>query len=98
MNEDKVILDLGCGKGLTSLILAKETNALIFAIDLWIDKKDNEARFKSWNLDNRIKSFQEDANKLPFLKHQFDGLVSVDAYHYFGVEEGFLKIKYYLFE
>ena len=57
MNEDKMILDLGCGKGLTSLILAKETNALIFAIDLWIDKKDNEARFKSWNLDNRIKSF-----------------------------------------
>ena len=39
MNEDKVILDLGCGKGLTSLILYKETNALIFANDLWIDKK-----------------------------------------------------------
>lgn len=50
MNEYKVILDLGCGKGLTSLILAKETNALIFANDLWIDKKDNESRFKSWNL------------------------------------------------
>ena len=50
MNEYKMILDLGCGKGLTSLILAKETNDLIFANDLWIDKKDNEARFKSWNL------------------------------------------------
>ena len=56
-------------------------------------KKDNEARFKSWNLDNRIKSFQEDANNLPFLKHQFDGLVSVDSYHYFGVEEGFFENK-----
>lgn len=36
---------------------------------------------------------QEDANNLPFLKHQFDGLVSVDAYHYFGVEEGFFENK-----
>ena len=45
MNEDKIILDLGCGKGLTSLILAKETDALIFANDLLIDKKNNETRF-----------------------------------------------------
>lgn len=45
MNEDKIILDLGCGKGLTSLILAKETDTLIFANDLLIDKKNNETRF-----------------------------------------------------
>ena len=30
------ILDLGCGKGLSSLYLAKEYDVTVFAADLWI--------------------------------------------------------------
>ena len=33
---DDMILDLGCGTGLTSLVIAKETGARVFADDLWI--------------------------------------------------------------
>ena len=29
------VLDLGCGKGLTSLFLAKEAGVNVFATDLW---------------------------------------------------------------
>ena len=29
------VLDLGCGKGLTSLFLAKEADVTVFATDLW---------------------------------------------------------------
>ena len=34
LNENDTVLDLGCGKGLTSLIIAKETEAKVFADDL----------------------------------------------------------------
>ena len=30
------ILDLGCGKGLTSIFLAKEFGVQVYATDLWI--------------------------------------------------------------
>ena len=41
---DDTILDLGCGTGLTSLIIAKETGAKVFANDLWVSA---EKRWKN---------------------------------------------------
>ena len=41
---DDMILDLGCGTGLTSLVIAKETGARVFANNLWISAKENERR------------------------------------------------------
>jgi cyclopropane fatty-acyl-phospholipid synthase-like methyltransferase len=39
------VLDLGCGKGLTSLAIANETGAKVYANDLWISAEDNAKRF-----------------------------------------------------
>ena len=36
---DDAVLDLGCGTGLTSLIIARETGAKVFANDLHFEKK-----------------------------------------------------------
>ena len=41
---DDMILDLGCGTGLTSLIIAKETGARVFANDLWVSAEENEKK------------------------------------------------------
>ena len=46
--EKNEILDLGCGTGLTSLIIAKETGAKVYANDLWIRAEDNAKRFGQW--------------------------------------------------
>lgn len=34
------VLDMGCGKGLTSIFLAKEFGVTVFANDLWISPID----------------------------------------------------------
>lgn len=87
------ILDLGCGKGVTSLFTAKETGATVYANDLWISEEDNRTRFAAWGMESRIIPVHEDANELHFEKEMFDALVSVDAYHYFAGREGFFTEK-----
>ncbi len=37
---DDRILDLGCGTGLTSLVIAKETGAKVYASDLWVSAQE----------------------------------------------------------
>ncbi len=86
--ENKV-LDLGCGKGATSLFTAKETGATVYANDLWISEEENRARFKKWGMQDKLIPVHEDARDLHFEKEMFDALVSVDAYHYFAGTEGF---------
>ncbi len=86
------ILDLGCGMGLTSLYLAKVYDAQVFACDLWISATENFQRFREQGQEQII-PIHADANALPFADGYFDAVVSVDAYHYFGREKGFLEEK-----
>ncbi len=85
INKNMRILDLGCGCGLSTLLLAKKYGASIFAADLWISPTENYERFKSIGIDDKAVPISVDATKgLPFANGYFDLLFSVDAYHYFG--------------
>ena len=87
------ILDLGCGKGLTSLVLARETGAQIYANDLWISAEENAQRFEEWGVGKQITPVHEDATRLGFEPGQFQALFSIDSYHYFAGEPGFFEQK-----
>lgn len=78
------ILDLGCGRGLTSVFLAKEYGVNVFAYDLWISATDNYQRFKQMGVEDKVIPIHGDAHDFPFADGYFDGIVSIDAYHYFG--------------
>ena len=52
--SNDMVLDLGCGTGLTSLVIAKETGARVFANDLWISAEENGKRFAKWGVGEQI--------------------------------------------
>jgi len=87
------ILDLGCGKGLTSIFLAKEYGVHVYAVDIWIGASENNARFKQIGLDSLITPIYANAMDLPFAEEYFDAVISVDAYQYFGEDASFMDDK-----
>ena len=84
------ILDLGCGKAVSSIFLAKEFGVQIWATDLWINASENWKRIKESCVDSLVYPIHAEAHDLPFAYDFFDVIVSLDAYHYFGTEEMYL--------
>lgn len=89
MDSKNTILELGCGTGLSSLFIARETNAVVHATDLWISEEENKERFRKWEMEKNIIPFRIDASATDFGKEQYDAVMSIDAYHYFAGKEGF---------
>jgi cyclopropane fatty-acyl-phospholipid synthase-like methyltransferase len=84
------VLDLGCGRGMTSIFLAREFAARIWATDLWISPGHNWRRVVEAGVADRVCPVRAEAHALPFAPGFFDAVVSVDAYHYFGTDELYL--------
>jgi cyclopropane fatty-acyl-phospholipid synthase-like methyltransferase len=84
------VLDLGCGKGLTSMYLADSFGVQVFATDLWISATENHQRFTQMGFESRIIPIHADALALPYADEYFDAAVSVDAYQYFGGDAAFM--------
>ncbi|WP_038903151.1 SAM-dependent methyltransferase [Dickeya zeae] len=85
------ILDLGCGKGISSILLAKKYDVTVFAADLWITPTENARRFASQGVDSHIIPLLLDVTKeIPFAQEYFDMIISVDAWQYFGNNDSML--------
>lgn len=89
MNLEKgmKILDMGCGKAITSVFLAREYDVQVWANDLWVDPTDNLKRIKQSGVEDRVFPIKAEAHSLPYAMEFFDAIISIDAYHYFGTEE-----------
>ena len=83
------VLDLGCGKGITSVFLAKEYGVTVFATDLWISATDNLRRFEEEGVSDLVFPIHAEAHALPYAEGMFDAAIAVDSYHYFGASESY---------
>jgi len=90
------VLDLGCGKAISSIFLANEYDVQIIAADLWIDASENMERIVDKKMETNIFPINAEAHNLPFAKECFDVIVSVDSYHYYGTSNLYLDyiLKY----
>ena len=78
------VLDLGSGKGATSVFLAREFGVHVVAADKWVDPDEAAATFAAAGVGDLALAVRADAHALPFGAGQFDAVVCVDAYEYFG--------------
>ena len=88
------VLDMGCGRGLTSVFLAKEYGVTVFANDLWISATDNLRRFQEAGVADRVFPIHAEAHALPYANGFFDAAVSIDSYHYYGTDDMYFPCVY----
>ena len=84
------VLDLGSGKGATSVFLAREYDVEVWATDLWIPADAAEATFRDAGVSDQVHAVNADARHLPFPAAHFDLVVSIDAWEYFGTDDHYL--------
>lgn len=80
------VLDLGSGRGATSVFLARECGVEVVACDLWVPAEEAQAVFDAAGVADLITTINADVRHLPFDDEEFDTVVSVDAFEYFGTD------------
>lgn len=84
------VLDLGCGRAMTSVFLAREYGLQVTAADLWVKPDENAVRVAEAGVADQVLPVFAEAHDLPFTEASFDAIVSVDAYQYFGTNDLYL--------
>ena len=81
----KRVLDIGCGKGISSIFLAKQFDVDVVAVDLWVSATSNFERISASQMADKVVPLNLDISKrIPFAESYFDVVFCMDAIHYFG--------------
>ena len=80
------VLDLGCGRGATSVFLARECGVTVTACDLWVSTEELTETFRKAGVEGSVSAVNADVRRLPFADGEFDAIVSIDAFEYFGTD------------
>lgn len=84
------VLDLGCGRGASSIFLRREFGVQVWAGDLWFSPTENAQRIGDAGAGDGVFPLHVDAWKLPFAEEFFDAIVCIDSFMYFATDDHFL--------
>jgi SAM-dependent methyltransferase len=85
------VLDLGCGRALSSIFLRREFDVQVWAVDLWFDPAENLRRVRDAAVEDGVFPLHADARSLPFAPEFFDAVVSIDSFPYYGTDDLYLN-------
>lgn len=86
------VLDLGCGKGATSIFMAKHFGVQVTALDLWTSADFLDEKFIAQGVRDRITPIQMDATEpLPFSEDYFDAIFCMNSFNFYGGNVDFLQ-------
>ena len=91
IRPDMRVLDMGCGKTMSSIFLAKEYGCQVWATDLWVKPTGNWQRIREAGVEDRVFPIYAEAHALPYADEFFDAIVSLDSYHFFGTDVEYLE-------
>lgn len=85
------VLDLGCGRAVSSVFLAREFDVQVWATDLWISASENIQRIRDAGCLDRVFPLHADARSLPFAAGFFDAIIVIDSFSYYGTDDLYLN-------
>jgi ubiquinone/menaquinone biosynthesis C-methylase UbiE len=85
------VLDLGCGRALSSIFLRKEFEVEVWAVDLWSSASENLQRIRDADVEHGVYPIHAEARSLPFANDFFDAIISIDSFPYFGTDDLYLS-------
>ena len=97
LEDSSQILDIGCGTGAQTMVLAKNTPATIIAVDMlqgFLDKL--QEKVDQQNLNDRVMTKQMLMDNLTFEEQSFDVIWSEGAIYNIGFEKGLSEWRKYL--
>ena len=85
------VLDLGCGRAMSSIFLHREFGVQVWATDLWFSASENLSRIRDAGVESGVFPIHADARALPFAAEFFDAIVSIDSFPYYGTDDLYLS-------
>lgn len=86
------VLDIGCGRGQSSVFLASRYHAQVVSVDLWIDPLERQIRAANAGVEALITPLQGDIGRgVPIEAGSLDAIFCMQSFHCFGTRPWLLR-------